>query len=76
MFWRWVLVAVMIVLGLMYVNAAVSCFWAAGSPRNLDPDSWIRCGYIDLAAAGLLLLGAVIMLIKNIKRARKDRQKE
>jgi hypothetical protein len=71
MFWRWALNLVLALLGLMYVNAAISCFWAADNPENLDPNSYIRTGYIDLIAACLLLTGAVVMFVKNIRRARK-----
>ncbi len=60
----------------MYVNAAVSCFWSAGNPENLDPNPYIRCGYIDLIAACLLFIGAVVLLVKNIRRARKGPNKE
>ena len=71
MFWRWAIFILLIIVGLLFLNAAVSYFWAAGVSSGADRGPYLRNAYIDLALTVLFLISAAVMLVKNTRRLRK-----
>ena len=58
---RWVISAILIIVGLIYLNSAVFNFWASDVPPRLYPEQYRAIGSKHLGISALLILLAIVI---------------
>jgi hypothetical protein len=72
MWWRCLLVAILVLASLWFANLAVGNWWAGGGPPTPQPakDRFVFCGNVSFGISCLLFVSAIAVGI-NIYRMKK-----
>lgn len=58
---RWLLFAVLLLLGLVYLNSAFYSAWVSSGPPNDYPQAWAHRAVVHLGYSGALLATAIMV---------------
>jgi hypothetical protein len=69
---RWGISITLIIIGIIYINKALYCYWAAGGPPNPNPELSIKAGNISSCIGIGLIITAIIVIIIFRPKCNKD----